>query len=609
MKYCIDYKTYLGKILGILSGKALAYSVCSEMKEDKIFREISEYGTEIRNNSLDFLDIQTVFLEMSEDIGMDFASEDLTEYWTDLCPRSIREYGAFLNNCNKGIAPPLSGKFSNFYRESQSDFLSDFWSSVCPGNPKLASESAFLENSLYHCGSGVYSQVFWASAISRAFVTDDTEELINTGLASIPEDSDTAQAVYDVFMVLENCETLKQMQLTLLRIWGDRDIYSSSLTFAFALLSILYGEGDIKKTLDCALSLGWNRKCVSATALAFLGAVFGKEIWDIKTDGIIKLSVSSQRHSNITLQSFAEDTALIGLENTFEKNTLTDITDIPEKILKKAEDRYKSRKQKKNLEISVSYEKAENVPCFIEGSASCELIIKNTSGKLIAGSLKLEAEYPDSLTVLFEDNMTDSVEFEAEAYSETKIPITAQLNEKENILWQKNRICLTCETETDTYEKIFGFSGSSHWNIYGPYLENTIDEKRLLEEEIPEEYPFKAECSGFLMTGDEISEFIGESYYYFTRTIVAEEDCRTNICIGATGPFKIWADGHLLYGYDRQEAFMPNRHIIPFDMEEGEEYRFVIKFTETENLKFSFHFETENITEESIIFSSYGDRI
>ncbi|MBQ0105576.1 MAG: ADP-ribosylglycohydrolase family protein, partial [Armatimonadetes bacterium] len=661
-KYPLSYETYLNKVEGCWLGKSLAGVIGAPFEGQKIFEELKPeqlWPKVIFPN--DDLDIQIIWLEMMEEIGTDFTSIDLANFWLDRCWYSFAEYGYFTNNYQRGIDPPLSGVFNNnFFKESEGcPIRAEIWAMVCPGNPKMAAEFAKLDGQQDHTDNSVWAEMFWAAANAQAFVTEDVEEIVNAGLSVIPEDSDIAQIVYDVFMVLENCDTLKKMWLTLIRTWGDRDCSKSKLNFAFSLLSLLYGEMDFKKTMACACSLTWDTDCTAGTACSLLGTIIGADKfpsdWLDKLGKDLTCDVNAHRHKGVPIHDFAKDTCLVGIENMINKNYSIDILDIPEEIYEKACDNYYSRREKKPLEISVSYEIADNVPALIEGKASCELVIKNSSNRLISGLAKLEADDEENLSVTFMENNSESIEFEVDANSEERLPVFASVNDDQNIIWQKNLVTATIETEEENYEKIFGFAGSNHWTVYGPYWEtfdktkysespyrnadlsnnwhpchkgegfmmfhqyvdiNTeyLDEATLLKEEIEEEFPFKVECPEFLMTNEDISHHMGETCYYFTRTIVAEEDYDAKLHVGCSGPFVIYVNGQEVMRNNYTGTWSPDDNYAPFDMKEGEEYRIVVKALQiTDEFKFSFDLNIRDYPEskeygKSIFLDNYGDK-
>lgn len=578
MKYQLDYNIYTDKVKGCLLGISAAEKETGNSTASDFIKDLA-----------DFL-LST---------GPEFSPEDYDIFMSENPISKKEEYRYASSNHRCGIDSPLSGTFNNICFRENWDCVkrAPVWAAICAGNPKLAAEYAKKDGEYDHGKNAVYAEMFWAAAMAEAFVTDDIEDIINTGMSVLSDKWDIAQIIYDVFMVAENCDTLKHMETTLIRTWGDINPQDVRLNFAYSLLAILYGEGDFDKSFQCIKDLSQTGE----TVCSLLGTIYGAS----------KLFSETTREIN----SLSEKISLLAAENITEKNNSAVFVNIPENIYKLSQENYRKRPDKKPLEISVSYEKADNIPALIEGNASCELVIKNTSGKLISGSVSAVAEDEENLSVIFEENMENSIEFEAEAYSEEKIPILVSIKENQDIIWKNNLISVTTETEEETYEKVFGFVGSNHWNIYGPYFgkENTefLDENSLVSKELPEEYGFKAEFAQNLMTGDMISHITGNSTFYFTKTIVGGETAPAKVSISTTCPIKVWIDGKEVLNSDYTGPWMPDKNIIDLEMEEGEEYRFVIKAIQnTCDFRLSFDLLRNDCeAKENIILDTYGDLI
>ena len=64
----------------------------------------------------DDLDLQVLWLDVVEKYGADFTSYDLQKRFCEYCDYNPGEYAIMRKNYNRGIYPPLSGKFCNdFY--------------------------------------------------------------------------------------------------------------------------------------------------------------------------------------------------------------------------------------------------------------------------------------------------------------------------------------------------------------------------------------------------------------------------------------------------------------------------------------------------------------
>jgi len=135
-------------------------------------------------------------------------------------------------------------------------------------------------------GDGYYGGVFVAGMYSYAFIENDLSAIVNHGLAMIPKESTFYQCIADVIQWHQQYpnDWKKNWQLIEDK-WGldigcpdgafeDFNI-DAKLNAAYVVLGILYGEGDLTKTLEVATRAGQDSDCNPATAGAILGTVIG----------------------------------------------------------------------------------------------------------------------------------------------------------------------------------------------------------------------------------------------------------------------------------------------------------------------------------------------
>lgn len=100
------------------------------------------------------------------------------------------EHTAWLN-LKKGIPAPLSGAIATngktIAEQIGAQIFIDSWALVAPGQPQLAASLAKTAASVSHDGESVYAAMLWAAMESQAFICQDIEKLIATGLSVIPQ--------------------------------------------------------------------------------------------------------------------------------------------------------------------------------------------------------------------------------------------------------------------------------------------------------------------------------------------------------------------------------------------------------------------------------------
>ena len=168
----LTYQDYYDKVLAGWIGKSLGGIVGAPYENHKQFNKVTPetlWPTILYPN--DDLDIQVVWLEALQELGLYLTSVDLAKFWQDRCFYTCCEYGIFLHNYQRGIEPPLSGTWNNpfFIASEGCPIRSEIWGFICPGNPRLAAEYAALDGCLDHGHVSIEIEQFLAAAAAEAF--------------------------------------------------------------------------------------------------------------------------------------------------------------------------------------------------------------------------------------------------------------------------------------------------------------------------------------------------------------------------------------------------------------------------------------------------------
>jgi hypothetical protein len=225
----------------------------------------------------DDLDFQLVWLKMVQERGPNVRLSDFADYWQKhLAPYPWNEYGFCQRNLARGLRPPVSGCFENYYvDEMGSPIRSEIWACLAPGDPQLAAAIAWKDAVLDHAGGeGVHGEMFWAALESAAFVISDPLALIHIGLQMIPIWSRISRAVREAVWCWENQAPLVDARERILRCFGHYQPCHAPQNHAFTILGWLYGEGYGGK-LCAAVNCGYDTDCTGATLGSVLGIVGG----------------------------------------------------------------------------------------------------------------------------------------------------------------------------------------------------------------------------------------------------------------------------------------------------------------------------------------------
>jgi len=192
------------------------------------------------------------------------------------------------HNILQGLMPPASGHWKNNPHADDIDFQieSDFIGMVCPGMPRVAAALADTIGHIMNYGDGWYGGVFTAAMYTYAFVSDDIPGIVDAALQMLPQESKYYQTIADVV------KFHKQYPGDWRQCWLEiekrhaRDVgcpgcvlaainIDATINGAYAVMGLLYGEGDFFKTMDIATRCGQDSDCNPATAAGILGVVRG----------------------------------------------------------------------------------------------------------------------------------------------------------------------------------------------------------------------------------------------------------------------------------------------------------------------------------------------
>ncbi|MFA5865715.1 MAG: ADP-ribosylglycohydrolase family protein [Phycisphaerae bacterium] len=620
----LSYSVYLDKVLAGWIGKLLGGVIGAPFENHKQFNPVavdSLWPAKMATN--DDLDIQVVWLEALQEQGLYLTSHDLARFWQDRCAYNYCEYGYFLYNVQRGIAPPLSGRWNNsFFWESEGcPIRSEIWGMICPGNPVLAAEYARLDGQLDHGGVSVEVEQFLSAALARAFLTDDLEKVLAAGLSVIPTSSSVAQAVEEVREICEEHPEPYDAWRLIIRRYGDRDASKAITNHVLLLMSLFLGKMDFKKTIQLCVNSGWDADCTAATAGALIGVMGGlpqlPEDWTSKLGNKLICGVEV-RHKYATLTDFTEETCLIGVEMAAVRNPMIEIVQSPSVTLR--------RPPEPQVTIEVKY--PEDPVLWNSRKTPIRLIVNNPFERTIKGQLRVAL--PSGVRC---DNSLLQVNIPPGGRQ--VIETTVYREKPDSWLPDKNLIRATILStgREEIADQTFGLGGARQWLVYGPYWDMWdmkrhevcpylndhvtcnpsavgatrdcynhyvrpdhpyLEEQKLLREEIPEELPFPMETGEDLITERNTGGFKGQACYYFVRTfrsVGMTGDFR--LLVGRTGPYRMWLDGKLIGQRDDIRGWAANEDEEYCGTVTGRPQRLVVKFIRlTDALSFSINFIT-----------------
>lgn len=282
---------WIGQIAGVCLGAPTEFRYCGRVVPEG---EMPKWTPEMINNAFgqDDLYVEMTFLRTMEEhgldasirqAGIDFANSEYPLWHANVQGRK---------NLRCGIAPPNSSRpeFSRCADDIDYQIESDFSGLISPGLPNNAVAMGEKFGRLMNYGDGMYAGQFVGALYSEAFFETDVEKIIASALQSIPAESGYAEMVRDVvgwkrefpddWEACWNKINEKYQLNPEYRKWSCSGSTSEfnidvKINGAYVLVGLLYGDGDLDKTMILATRCGQDSDCNPSTAGGVLFTTVG----------------------------------------------------------------------------------------------------------------------------------------------------------------------------------------------------------------------------------------------------------------------------------------------------------------------------------------------
>ncbi|MCZ4348140.1 ADP-ribosylglycohydrolase family protein [Devosia neptuniae] len=294
------YSGFIGKAIGVRLGAPVEPTIWSYERVRDTYGEITGYVRDFKNFAADddtngpvyFIramrdyQLQPTAQEVAK-TWLNYAAENHGMYWWGGYGRST-ENTAYLN-LRAGIPAPQSGSIAQnghaIAEQIGGQIFIDSWGWVNPGNPQRAAEMSATAASVAHDGEGLEGARFVAAMIAAAFTETSVEKLFDVGLSVIGADSIYARVVNAVLAFHKTnpgdwraCLGMLHADFGYDRYPGVCHIIPNAGVLAMAMI---YGQGDLPRTVEIATMAGWDTDCNAGNAGAIIGTLEGVQPgWD-----------------------------------------------------------------------------------------------------------------------------------------------------------------------------------------------------------------------------------------------------------------------------------------------------------------------------------------
>ena len=283
---------WVGQMVGVGWGAPTEFQYCGKIIPEE---EMPKYKPEMVNQFYqDDIYVEMTFLRTLEkhgfdasikQAGIDFANSKYPLWHANKAGR---------DNLRSGIAPPNSShpKYNSHADDIDYQIEADYSGLIAPGMPNLVIELGNKFGRLMNYGDGVYGGQFVGAMYSKAFFETDIMQIIQAGLAAIPAESQYAECIKDV--IKWHQENPDDWQKTWRKIedkYNDNPKYrkfscngaendlniDAKINGAYIVMGLLYGEGDIEKTIIISTRCGQDSDCNPSNAAGILFTTLGFE--------------------------------------------------------------------------------------------------------------------------------------------------------------------------------------------------------------------------------------------------------------------------------------------------------------------------------------------
>jgi len=290
------YAGILGKLIGVYLGRPF-----EGWTHERILRELGPIEYYVHDRLGDPLVVTDddvagtfTFVRALEDHGAseNLSAEDIGRTWLNYIveKRAILWWGGRGNstehtawlNLRNGIPAPASGAIATngltVAEQIGAQIFIDGWALVAPGKPALAAKLARQAGSVSHDGESVHAAVLWAAMEAEAFVSDDVEHLIETGLSAIPSDSRIAGLITDIRNWRERFPDWHDCRRKIADVYGYDRFHGNCHVMpnhALMIMALLYAPHDFSLGQTIVNTSGWDTDCNAGNLGCLHGIMLG----------------------------------------------------------------------------------------------------------------------------------------------------------------------------------------------------------------------------------------------------------------------------------------------------------------------------------------------
>ena len=219
-----------------------------------------------------------------------------------------------------GLTPPQTAEYKNPYREwIGAQIRGDLFGYINPADLKTAAHMAWRDARISHIKNGIYGEMFISAMLAAAAVCSDREEVVRAGLSQIPYKSRLAEQVRLVIDWYHEGISVDDATARVHELYNEYIEHDWCHTISNAMLvviGILFGGGDLAKSICPIVQAGFDTDCNGATIGSIIGMMLGAdgipEKWTAPFCDTLRTGVAD--YNLVKISELARETARLATE-------------------------------------------------------------------------------------------------------------------------------------------------------------------------------------------------------------------------------------------------------------------------------------------------------
>ncbi|MEA4813090.1 MAG: ADP-ribosylglycohydrolase family protein [Anaerolineaceae bacterium] len=235
--------------------------------------------------------------------------------------RGGRPLRGAVNNLQKGLRPPFSGKYNALNNDDGAAMRIAPIGILCAGNPQLAASFARKDAEVSHFEDGVYAAQAVAASVSLAMVNAPVEEVFRVAGDYIPSDTWLGFSMEKANRICKQHHSIESAwSLLHTEFWNpERSLSPEAIPQAYCVFKLT--QGNFKQCIFWGGNFGRDADTICAIVGALSGALSGigsiPNTWVEKTKTPSGICLRFSKDENVV--DLAKEVIQIGIRNGYVK--------------------------------------------------------------------------------------------------------------------------------------------------------------------------------------------------------------------------------------------------------------------------------------------------